>query len=214
MGWMIFGIASFVVAVVATLLAVSVIRESRRQSAARVARLAADIHEWEPSMVHSVSADPAAGSMFDSAFAESRRPHAFGAVLAGALLVGGALALGVVLSGRSGTSRTSVVQPAAGAPLELVALQHEREGEQLTIRGTVRNPGTGTGVDRLSAVVLLFGPDGGLINTERADVSGGALAPGSQGSFVVTVPNAGNVGRYRVSFRTDDRVVPHVDRRS
>jgi len=29
---------------------------------------------------------------------------------------------------------------------------------------------------------------------------------------MVSVPGA-NVGRYRVSFRTDDKIVPHVDRR-
>jgi hypothetical protein len=39
------------------------------------------------------------------------------------------------------------------------------------------------------------------------------LAPGSETAFVVTVPHANEVGRYRVSFRSDDRVVPHVDRR-
>ena len=37
--------------------------------------------------------------------------------------------------------------------------------------------------------------------------------PGGESRFVVSVPSAADVGRYRVSFRTDDRVVPHVDRR-
>ena len=35
-----------------------------------------------------------------------------------------------------------------------------------------------------------------------------------EATFVVTVPGAGAVDRYRVSFRTDDRIVPHVDRRA
>jgi hypothetical protein len=30
---------------------------------------------------------------------------------------------------------------------------------------------------------------------------------------VITIPGMADVGRYRVSFRTDDGVVPHVDRR-
>jgi hypothetical protein len=30
----------------------------------------------------------------------------------------------------------------------------------------------------------------------------------------VTIPGAVDVGRYRVSFRTDEGVVPHVDRRA
>jgi len=40
-----------------------------------------------------------------------------------------------------------------------------------------------------------------------------ALVPGGESRFIVSVPSAADVGRYRVSFRTDDRVVAHVDRR-
>ena len=40
-----------------------------------------------------------------------------------------------------------------------------------------------------------------------------ALAAGAEAPFVVTLPDADSVDRYRVSFRTDDRIVPHVDRR-
>ena len=39
------------------------------------------------------------------------------------------------------------------------------------------------------------------------------LAPGSESPFVVTVAGAGDVGRYRISFRADDRIVAHVDTR-
>ena len=39
------------------------------------------------------------------------------------------------------------------------------------------------------------------------------LAPGVESTFVVTVPGASDVGRYRVSFQSNDRVVAHVDRR-
>ena len=40
------------------------------------------------------------------------------------------------------------------------------------------------------------------------------LRPATAGAgFIVTVPHAGEVGRYRVSFRSDDRIVPHVDHR-
>jgi hypothetical protein len=47
----------------------------------------------------------------------------------------------------------------------------------------------------------------------RAAIDGSALGPGAESTFVVTLPGAGDVGRYRVSFRTGDRVVSHVDRR-
>ena len=39
------------------------------------------------------------------------------------------------------------------------------------------------------------------------------LTPGSRSAFAVTVDHATNVGRYRVSFKNGDRVVPHVDHR-
>ena len=47
----------------------------------------------------------------------------------------------------------------------------------------------------------------------HTDVETPALGPGGEAAFVVTMPRAGDAGRYRVSFRTDDRVVSHVDRR-
>jgi hypothetical protein len=39
------------------------------------------------------------------------------------------------------------------------------------------------------------------------------LQPGDESPFSISVPQAGPVARYRVSFRTEDRVVPHADRR-
>jgi hypothetical protein len=108
---------------------------------------------------------------------------------------------------------TATAQPAAAPALELVALGHERDGDRLTVRGIVRNPGTGSPVERLTAVVFLFSRDGGFLASGRIAVGPTGLRPGGESPFVVTVPGAAEVGRYRVSFRTDDRVVPHVDRR-
>jgi hypothetical protein len=107
-----------------------------------------------------------------------------------------------------------VVSPAAAPlPLELVALGHERIGDQLTVHGVVRNPPTGAAIDRLTAVVLVIAPDGEYLATGRSAVEAPALQPGREATFAVTVPGAGDVGRYRVSFRTGDRLVPHRDRR-
>jgi hypothetical protein len=83
----------------------------------------------------------------------------------------------------------------------------------LTVRGVVRNPAAGVDMGRLTAVVILLSPDGGLVETGRAEVDASALRAGGESAFAVTVPRAGDVGRYRVSFRTDDQVVSHVDRR-
>jgi hypothetical protein len=98
-------------------------------------------------------------------------------------------------------------------PLELVALTHERDGDQLTVRGLVRNPPSGQSVDRLTAVVFVFNHDGGFVTSARATVAPSQFDPGGESAFVVAIPNAGAISRYRVSFRTDDRVVPHLDKR-
>jgi hypothetical protein len=98
-------------------------------------------------------------------------------------------------------------------PLELVALGHERDGDRLTVRGIVRNPGSGARMDRVTAVVFLFDRTGGFLASGRVAIEAAALRPGGASPFVLTMPGAGEVGRYRVSFRTGDRVVPHVDRR-
>ena len=102
--------------------------------------------------------------------------------------------------------------PESGA-LELIALTHERDGDSMVVRGVVRNPSTGVDQDGIAAVVFLFTRDGAFLASGRSALAGPVLAPGSETAFVVTVPHATEVGRYRVSFRSDQRVVPHVDRR-
>jgi hypothetical protein len=62
--------------------------------------------------------------------------------------------------------------------------------------------------------VFLFNRDGAFLASGRMPVQSSTLVPGGETAFVVTVPGASDVGRYRVSFRTDDRIVPHVDRRT
>jgi hypothetical protein len=39
------------------------------------------------------------------------------------------------------------------------------------------------------------------------------LAPGDESPVSVQVPRAARAARYRVSFRSDQEIVPHVDRR-
>ena len=134
----------------------------------------------------------------------------------GALVLCTAVASAILLGGRfSHAPRTThpAVAVSEALPLELVALGHERVGDRLTVRGVLRNPPSGAERDRLTAVVLLFMPDGGFLTSGRATIESPALRPGGESTFIVTVPGASEVGRYRVSFRTDDRIVPHVDRR-
>jgi hypothetical protein len=102
---------------------------------------------------------------------------------------------------------------AADVPLALIALGHEREKDRLTVRGVVRGTATAAS-DPLTAVVLLFNREGSEIGSGRAEVAPAGPDPAGDRTFVITVPSAGDVGRYRISFRSADHVVPHVDRRA
>jgi hypothetical protein len=100
----------------------------------------------------------------------------------------------------------------AGGSLELLSMRHERHGEALTVTGLVRNGGSNP-TDRLIAVVFLFNRNGDFVASGRAPLEFMALAPGDESPFRVSVPAVGEVGRYRVSFRTEAGGVRHVDRR-
>jgi hypothetical protein len=118
-------------------------------------------------------------------------------------------------SGRASEPVGATPAPATAAqiPLELIALGHEREADRLTVRGVVRGLAPAGEKGPLTAVVLLFNRKGSFIASGRAEVRPGATDPAGERTFVVTVPSAGDVGRYRVSFRSDDHIVPHVDKR-
>jgi len=233
-------LTSTLLAAIMSLVAWRIAGDERRRSEARVAALAAEIHavervapggpiddlELRPRRSASTDAD-----LFTGARTRSTSPELFTAaqtrpgsrwpaiVAAGVFVLAAAAALVVVLSGGSGgtthasSEAPAVAPPPAARPLELVALGHERDGDRLTVRGIVRNPESGAAVDRLTAVVFLFNRDGGFLSSGRVTVESSGLRPGTESIFVVTVPGASDVDRYRVSFRTDDRIVPHVDRR-
>jgi hypothetical protein len=173
--------------------------------------------ELRPAGLAAVNAG--AASAYTELFVAQQAPSGwrpFAVLAGGALVFGAAVAMAILLGGRfsrAPRSANPVLMAAPVAlPLELVALGHERVGDQLTVRGVVRNPASGAGMDRLTAVVFLFTSDGGFVASGRAAVES-PLRPGSESTFVVTLPGAGDVGRYRVSFRIDDRLVPHLDRR-
>ena len=100
----------------------------------------------------------------------------------------------------------------ASAPLELVALDHERDGETLTVRGVIRNPASGAEMHHLTAVVSVFDRNGGYLASGRAAVDSLSLVPGGQSAFAVSIFGS-DVGRYRVSFQADDQPVWHLDKR-
>jgi hypothetical protein len=231
---------SLVLAAVMSLIAWRMARDERLRSAARIAALSAEIRD-EPAEIAVAPAtsgadlflnDRAAPASPAEMFSTTRaRPEnsRFGLVaVVAALVVGSAAALTILFGGSgSGVTEASAATeltaspshakaraPKALSPLQLVALGHERDRDGLTVRGVLRNPSTGAEVSHLTAVVLLFNGDGGYIASGRAAVQASTLEPGGETTFVVTVSGAPEVERYRVSFRTDGAVVPHVDQRS
>jgi hypothetical protein len=186
-------------------------REERRRSDTRIAALSSAIYEDVDD-----EAELIASRLFEEPAASSTAR--FG-VAAGVGACAVAAIAGLTLMAARSTHREPVraavarTQPSE-APLELLALEHERNGNQLTVRGMVRNPAEAAERDGLAAVVLLFGRDGTFISTGRAAVPAAKLVAGATAPFVVTVPGATDVDRFRLSFRTDARIEPHVDRRT
>jgi hypothetical protein len=153
------------------------------------------------------------GTLFESASAESPSNRWLVPVI-GALIVVLALATIYFVSGSpDGGAQPARVTAAANAPLELVSLRQVRTGDTLTVSGTVRNPAGAADRRQVAAVVFVFDRKGSFVASGRAPLDYQALAPGDESPFVITVPGAADVSRYRVSFREGDDVLPHVDRR-
>jgi hypothetical protein len=206
-------VLSMIVAAIATAVAWVTVRDDRRRAAARVAVLTAAIHDLDD------QARPGSSEVHHGLFGEpgAETGTRFAIVGAVALIAVGAVTGLVLLAesgsrGRPAAGRAHVERP-ADAPLELIALEHERDESRLVVHGIVRNPPSGAKLNGLTAVVLVFSKDGAYIASERAPVAIAPLAPGAETLFVVTLPDADSVDRYRVSFRTGDHIVPHVDRR-
>lgn len=205
-------IGSFVLAVLFGVLAWRFAHEERRRSEARVAALAAAI-------------DGSAGTS-PAMFTQNRRSAVQGRPLL-KLGIGFTFAVAVIVliamssdrrdvETRAVAARVETPEPAAatGAPLslELLSMTHDRTSDALTVTGLVRNAGA-SAPGGLTAVVFAFDRDGNYVASGRAPLEFPRLAAGDESPFRVTVPDVQDVGRYRVSFRTDTGVVRHVDRR-
>jgi hypothetical protein len=181
-----------------------VARNERERSAARIAALAAAI-DGSP-------AETTQGSMF---------ARGAGSMVQGRPLLKVAIGFGmavfvivvVAMTGdrHAGPDAAVVEEPRAEA-LELLSMRHTRAGDTLTVTGLVRNPATAASGD-IMAVVFVFDRDGGFLGSGRAPLEFATIADGDESPFKVTVPEVKDVSRYRVSFRTGNGVVRHVDRR-
>lgn len=194
------------------------LREERSRSAARVAALASAIDGVEPA-----TAPSAVGDLFAPAHSDAARGMPVIRLAAGVVM---ALILIVAVAAGRGERSGSDTPPAAAAgsaPLELLSMRHARDGDTFTVSGLVRNPPVrrspgeggraGGEVTRVTAVVFAFDRAGTFVASGRAPLDFTTLDPGDESPFVVTIPRVSEVGRYRVSFRTEDGAVRHVDRR-
>lgn len=210
-------------------------REDRERHEARSAALAEMIDDMSiataPTATSSAAAPPrvATSSPATPAFLERwdpelpvEAPALFGEVQAERrtgsplLLVAGAVVVlislaGIYLFSRAGGTASASQGP---APLELTSLTHERSGESLKISGLVHNPRAGRAYADVVAIVFTFDRQGNYLSSGRAGLDFRQLPPGEESPFSITLPSAGGVARYRVSFRTDAAVIPHMDRRN
>jgi hypothetical protein len=225
-------IASTLLALLMSVVAWRASRAERLRSDARVEALARDIHAsaigdelpLRPAIDRAEIESTASSGMFAATAEPAPSGSRWGLALAvGAFAVATVAAIVVVLGGdtpgtrvamASGAEQQAITKRPEPTALELVTLSHDRDENQLTVRGVVRNPASGIEMDRLTAVVVLLNREGDAVTTGRAPVAAPALIPGGESSFAVTLAESGDVSRYRVSFRADERVVPHVDRRT
>jgi hypothetical protein len=231
-------LVSLVLAIVMSVVAWRVARDERERADARVAALASDIQDAvaasggrrsEP-MLRAVRPAPDASADLFASSSSTASSRSVIVVGIGLFVFATLAALAVVLT--SG-ARGSVAAPAAvnranpqnpknpqnpepatrnPLPLDLVALGHERDGDRLIVRGVVRNP-SAAAAGPLTAVVFAFDRDGGFVTSGRAAIDTPVIGPNNDSTFTVALTHAERVMRYRVSFRTDAAVVPHVDRR-
>lgn len=129
---------------------------------------------------------------------------------------GAVAAIVVVIAAASfvGSRGPSAAHAETAAPLELLALAHERVDGQLTVTGLVRNPAAGTRVDQLEAEVRVFDPAGIMVATRSAQIGALELGPGQESAFNVGLGESATAARYRVSFRAAGTLRPHVDHRT
>lgn len=199
---------SVVAAVVSSTIAWRVTREERRRSDARVATLSQAIYDDG-----ATPSSPLAALFEEAPPAATRSYRVVAAIAACVILLGTGVTFVAARSARQPAQSAPTSAATAGVPLELLALEHERDGDRLIVRGLVRNPVNGAERRGLSALVLLYRSDGRFLTSARAAIPLATLAPGETTPFVVSVTDADDVERFRLSFRTGARVEPHVDRR-
>jgi hypothetical protein len=120
---------------------------------------------------------------------------------------------GAVASSAATPSRQPSARTTAAEPLELIALGHERGKGVLVVRGEIRNPSNGALCCMPAVVVLTFDEHGIFLGSSESDGGSEKLPPGGRAAFSVSIPARTTPARYKISFRSEGQIVPHVDRR-
>jgi hypothetical protein len=201
-------IVSLMIASIASYIAWRVVREERRRSEERVAALSDAI--YEEAMQHPVDVS----ALVQDTPTAPRSHRSLMAIGACAVAAVAGITLVAARSPKREPAPTHTASPVANLPLELLALEHERDGNRLVVRGLLRNPANASDREGVTAVVTLYNHDGAVIGSGRAAVPVAKLAAGDTTPFVVAVADAEDVERFRVSFRTGTRLEPHVDHRA
>ena len=184
-------------------------REEHERQRARITALSAVMTPTQPETP--LLGGVAVGSVFERT-PEGLRGRLAIKVAAGAVMLL-LISAGVLISSRSSGSGSAVTAQKGPAPLELMSMRSQRQGTTLMVSGLIKNPAAGTPVNGITAVVFAFDRSGAFVASGRAPLEDNTLAPGDESPFVVNVSNVSDVARYRVTFRSGDSVVRHVDRR-
>jgi len=120
----------------------------------------------------------------------------------------------LLVAGVSLAERTPLRRDGAAVPVELLSLDHRRQGDYLAVSGSLRNPPGGREREKLSVSATVFDRTGAVIGTGQTPLPVAMLPPGGETAFTLSLPDAGRIGRYRVSFMEDRSGLPHVDRRA
>ena len=127
-----------------------------------------------------------------------------------------AVVLATVLVAGVSLADLAPLPPRAGAdlPVELLSLDHRRQGNYLAVSGSLRNPPAGRERSRLSITATVFDRTGAIIGTGQTPLPAAVLPPGGETAFSISLPSAARINRYRVSFMEHRSQLPHVDRRA
>ena len=207
-------IASLALALLSSAFAWRLYRQEQLRSLARVSALSAAIGDETPSVADDFAWEEAPSpreeppGLFSPPLQSTRSRGAL--VTAAAAAGAGVLAVVLMAMVADGERTTPVVDARTHEALELLSMTHARDGAALVVTGLVRNASP-TSTTPLTTVVTALDADGHVVGTGSAGLA--AVSPGATEPFTVRLDGVNAVGRYRVSFRTNSGIVPHVDRR-